>query len=283
MLPPVKIRLVWLLALVACVAARGSLDPAKAPGSNFDLSHWKLSLPVNDAGDTTGKATEISTAKLTGGYSNPPFFRTGNDGAMVFECPAEGAIVAGMRGPNAHPRTELRELLNPSDSKVNWTGEGVHMLSARCRVNAVAAGGKVCIGQIHGRIIDVPLLMIFYDNTTSPARVTANLKYRVDKAKVRGSSDHRFQFANVELGADMDYTILVTNGSVAVTVNGVTQSQGFYANDARWKDVDLYFKAGAYYTANGGKTTAAQVAFYTLVSSHPDGNDRKVPPASSAH
>src|SRR6185369_6317433 len=58
------------------------LDAAKPPGGNFDLSHWKLTLP--DA-----VASEISAAQLTAGITNA-FFFTDADGAMVFRCPVTG-------------------------------------------------------------------------------------------------------------------------------------------------------------------------------------------------
>src|SRR5262245_16642352 len=50
-----------------------------APGANFDLSHWSLTLPDS-------AASVISPAELTAGFSNS-YFYTGTDGAMVFWAP----------------------------------------------------------------------------------------------------------------------------------------------------------------------------------------------------
>ncbi len=267
----------FFVLLFCCITDGAPLDPAKPPGGNFDLSHWKLTLPLDKQGGTNSNAAEASAAQLGAGYTNADFFRTAPDGAMVFASPALGAIAGGYKGRNSHPRTELRELLNPKDSKVNWTGDGVHSLTARCRVNAIADGGKVCIGQIHGRSTDIPLVMIYYDNTVAPGKVTAKVKYHVDDSKVDNDNEKHFAFAPVALNADINYRIFVTNGVVAVTVNGETQSQDFYATDPHWKNVDYYFKAGAYYTSNGGTTNATQVSFFALAAIHPAISSAKAP------
>ena len=142
-----------LFSFLVC-AVNAALNPAKPPGGNFDLSHWKLMLPLDKDSGANGTATEISAAQLVDGYTNAGFFRTAPDGAMVFETLAEGAIAGGHRGPNTHPRTELRELLNPKDAKANWSGNGVHILTAHCRVNALADGGRVCIGILPAGVFE---------------------------------------------------------------------------------------------------------------------------------
>src|SRR5277367_1496316 len=115
-----------------------ALDPSKPPGGNFDLSHWKLTLP--DA-----SVSEIQAAQLVAGYTNASFFYTGSDGAMVFWCPVTG----GTTSESSYPRSELREELNPPNDDVNWTGYGSNILSAQCKVLQVPSTGKVIIGQIH--------------------------------------------------------------------------------------------------------------------------------------
>ena len=49
----------------------------------IELSHWKLTLPVDAKGTTRGKATEILPAKLTAGDSRPEFFHAEPDGSIV--------------------------------------------------------------------------------------------------------------------------------------------------------------------------------------------------------
>src|SRR5262245_25689610 len=49
------------LCLTAIPAA--ALDPGLPPGGNFDLTHWKLSMPSHPG-------TEIVAAQLEGGFTN---------------------------------------------------------------------------------------------------------------------------------------------------------------------------------------------------------------------
>src|SRR6266542_5738827 len=114
-----------------------ALDPAKPPGGNFDLSHWKLTLP--DA-----VASEIPPEQLMAGATNATFF-TGEDGAMVFSCPVTG----GTTSSSTFPRCELRELFDPANENVNWTGYGTHVIDAQCRVTQIPSSKKTIIGQIH--------------------------------------------------------------------------------------------------------------------------------------
>src|SRR5262245_33612978 len=102
-------RLVWWfwLGMVSVWFGQASgqpLDSNLPPGGNFDLSHWKLTLP--DA-----NATEIPAEQLDAGYTNSLFFYTAQDGAMTFWSPVTG----GVTGETDYPRSELRELLNPDN------------------------------------------------------------------------------------------------------------------------------------------------------------------------
>src|SRR5664280_1045336 len=110
-------HLVFLVTFCVAGLPSWALNPGNPPSGNFDLSHWKLTLPVDGSGTTNGTATEIHTPQLVAGYTNAFYFYTGPDGAMVFWCQVTGATTSG----SDYPRSELRELLNPDDNSVNWT------------------------------------------------------------------------------------------------------------------------------------------------------------------
>src|SRR5437868_4234771 len=133
-------------ALFAGLASAFALNPALPPSGNFDLTHWNLTLPVDSSGGTSGAPVTIGTATLSSGYTSA-YLYTGSDGAMVFYCPAVGAHTSG----STHPRTELRELLNPNSGMVEWLGDGTHSLSGSLKINALAAypNGNVAFAQIH--------------------------------------------------------------------------------------------------------------------------------------
>ncbi len=257
-----RIYVVCLASLPAsCVQALNANWP---PGQNFDLSHWSLTVPVDSSGGTNGTAVVISPLLLAGGYTNSPYFDTSGDGAMVFECPAVGATTLG----SANPRTELREMLNPNDNSVDWTANGVSRLTGQCKVAAVANGGELAIAQIHAYNVNIPLLLLYYDNTSNQGTIEATVKYNTNNVAINGHTDNLMTFTNVGLNSLIDYQIIVSNGVVLVTVNGLTQSQNLYATDTNWANVTFYFKAGDYYVDNGGTSDSSQVLYYLLNAMH---------------
>ena len=232
----------------AVVAPALALDPALPPGGNFDLSHWKITLP--DA-----VASEKSPVQLAAGFTNE-FFYTGPDGAMVFWCPVNGAPTSG----SSYPRSELRQLINPGDDNVNWTGHGTHILTAQCRVTRQPpASKKVIIGQIHGFDAE-PLIKLQSNNGRIQALV---------KTAPSGGADVIYTFARVGLGAKINYQIKVADGVLALTVNGRTTNHNFFATNPAWTNQPLYFKAGNYCQEAGtGATDGAAVMFYSLNVAH---------------
>lgn len=263
----------WALAAATPVWA---LDPSLPPSGNFDLTHWNLTLPVDSSGGITGSPVTISTADLQGFTDS--YFYTGADGAMVFYCPAVGAHTSG----STHPRTELRELLDPNANIVDWTADGSHSITGSVKVNALAAypNGGVSLAQVHGYSsssgygVDTPFLILKYDTTKSPTEVWASVQYLVSGAgdPNHGNSTHaHLGFGTAALGATIGYTIEVRNGVAYVTVSGTsspgTKSVDFYGSDTGWKGIPFYFKAGDYYVNNDG-STASQVSYYALDKSH---------------
>ena len=225
-----------------------ALDPALPPGSNFDLSHWKITLP--DA-----SASEKSPAQLTAGFTNQYFF-TGADGAMVFWCPVNGGTTSG----SGYPRSELREMINPADDNVNWTGYGSHVLTAQCKVTQQPpTSKKVIIGQIHGFNAD-PLIKLQSNNGKMEALV---------KTTPSGGTDVKYTFATVGLNTNINYQIKVVDGLLTLTVNGLATNHNFFATDSAWTNQPLYFKAGNYcQEASTNTTDGALVMFYSLNVTH---------------
>jgi hypothetical protein len=258
------LRAFAILVISAGAGCAQALNPNLPPGQNFDLSHWYLTLPVDSSGATTGTAVTISAAQLAAGYTNPPYFYTGTDGAMVFYCPATGATTSG----STNPRSELREELNTNDNSVDWTANGVNVLTAQCMANDIASGGQMGIGQVHGYNPNMPLVILRYDNSLNQGVIDATVKYNTSNAPVNGNTDATLTFTNVGLNQLINYQIVVSNGVAIITVNGQVQSQNFYATDPNWTNASFYFKLGDYYVNNGGTTNASQVSFYALAARH---------------
>jgi len=151
------------------------LDPAKAPSENFDLTKWKINLPIGDKTEArAGKEMEITAEHLN--YANYPyvhpewFYTDPETGAVVFAAPNTGPTT-----PNSkNTRSELRAMLDVNDA-YNYSGPENNFavaanenaadfgaiggqLTAALTVDAVSTSGDdekrgahaVVIGQIHG-------------------------------------------------------------------------------------------------------------------------------------
>jgi hypothetical protein len=153
----------------------------KAPGENFDLALWKITLPVDKSGAFSGTALEVSPIPAT--YTNKDYFYTAADGAMVFMAPVEGATTSGSH----YPRSELREMA-AGNKLAAWTIAEGGSLSAIVSVNEVpktsaGATGRVVIGQIHGP--DDELCRLYYDNGV--------IYYYNDKSGSNGTTETKFE------------------------------------------------------------------------------------------
>ena len=236
-----------LLSLAGCGKGVEPQRDYSAPGTRFDLAHWKLTIPDDEA-------SEIAPDQLRGYASH--YFYLADDGAMVFVVPASG----GTTKNSDYPRSELREVLDPNDDNRNWSGSGFHRLDASCRVVREPETGKVIVGQIHG--FDArPLIKLQWEKGQLKALV---------KQHPQGSNEdvsHLFK-AQVDKGP-FTYRIEVQDGVLSVSVNDESFRYDFYAADPAWRSVPFYFKAGAYAQATSGSDSdVAEVQFTRLLTEH---------------
>ena len=244
-----KHTILTLTALLLAPLAALHAAETKPTGS-FDLSHWKLTLPVSASGTAGDHPMEISASQLNAGYTHADYFHLGTNGQMIFWCP-----VTGSRTENTeYPRTELREVINPADDNVCWAAPGTHVLDARCRVSEVPSSQKVIIGQIHGFSGKAnPLIKLLYFK----GRVEALVKEKANKGK-----DLKLTFPEVGLDKDFDYEIKLQDGLLSVTVNGGIQTVNVFEKDSNWASQTLYFKLGAYTQDNEGPSSeGARVSY----------------------
>lgn len=264
--------------LVLCLGACGGggdrppkanfTDPAAtgiAPAALADLSYWQLTLPVDAEGLKTGPAATVPTSSLVEGYESEFIYGTESDG-ITFWAPVDGAHTAN----SPYARTELREVMDPSDGSVNWQSSGFASLSARVAVNRVPRqNGKVTIGQVVGYNGADPQIgelarLIFEYNRDGRARVYA-LVYPGPYAS--GAEALRLPIPErVSLSKPFDYLIVVENDVLTVTVGETSVTAPV---DPAWAGVGLFFRAGVALhargtdPADGGRTT-----FYALGVAH---------------
>ncbi len=233
---------------------------------NFDLSHWKITLP--EAGDGSKHAKEVENLE---NYEHDDYFYVADDGAMVFRIPTDGITTKGSK----YPRSELREM-DGNGEKVYWQLEDSdsHTMTATLTVDEVpvrdkGVDGRVIVGQIHGA--DKEPIRLYYDRE--------NIYFNNDQSGA-DNSENRFYLENengerpqIALGEKFSYQITATKETLTVKLyhNGEEYTSVTPMNEV-WLSDHFYFKAGLYSGVNDDNGHGeAQVSFYGLDLSHDGG------------
>jgi hypothetical protein len=238
-----------------------ALNSSVAPSGNFDLSNWKITLPVDSNGGFSGTAMEV---KNLSNYQNSKYFYTAADGAMTFVAPVEGATTSG----SSYARSELREMNGTANAAWNLQTGG--FMSATLEVDAApnreGTGGKIVVGQIHGK--DDELVRLYWEN--------GKLYFANDQAG-SNNSETKFYFVNasgqqpdVSLDERFSYTINAKGDNLEVTVYADGQIYKSVSKiNSVWQSDSFYFKAGAYLGANETNGSGyGQTSFYALSFNH---------------
>lgn len=258
------------LAALEAGTANAALDPSLPPGGNFDLSNWNITIPFDANNDVVGKPRTILPVNMVGpnGFSHRPAFFTDKDGAMTFWAPLNGATTGGSN----HPRSELREMIDPSTTQVNWDSFGTSILDAQVRIMQVpSSDGTVIVGQVHGHG-SAPLVLLYYkyDFNKQVGRVYAKLQ----GTPIQGPPFTQNIIAtDIPLGQRWTYQIKVERPAGGRAIASASANNGTPATmvmDPSWDTETFYFKAGSYlHTYGNSATEGALVKFYRLAASHP--------------
>ena len=278
-----------------------TLDPNAAPSENFDLSTWKLSIPV-DEGD--GTATDISVSEINNGYQNSNYFYTGDDGGMVFRCPVAGATTSAN---TSYTRVELREMLRGTNTSIstqgvngnNWVfgtapasdknaaaaydGEMNATLSINhvTTTGSISHVGRVVIGQIHANN-DEPI-RVYYRKL--PNNTLGSIYFAHDPTDGNGAEQWYEMIGSrsnnaanptdgIALNETFSYTIKVVGDNLTFTIiregkSDVVETVDMVNSGFNVGGQYMYFKAGLYHLNNSGDANDyAQVTFYALEKTH---------------
>jgi len=224
-----------LTLIISCINTY-AINPLLPPGSNFDLSAWKLQTL-----DQNLLFTEISASSLGSGYTSSFFYTDPTDGSIVCKVPSNGATTSC----STYPRVEFRQMTGGANWKLTDATE--HYLTAQCKVLAVAqAKPQTIIGQIHGSETNSELLKLRWTGYL-PGQCRIEARYELNDAT---QAEYGMTLASgLSLGDLIDYTITMKNGTINCTVNGVSASQTY--TTAYFGTTDAYyFKAGNYLQYN---------------------------------
>ena len=282
-------------------APSNGLDPNQAPSENFDLSTWKLSIPVN-RGD--GTATDISVSQLNDNYQNSAYFYTASDGGMVFKCPVDGYKTSAN---TSYTRVELREMLRGTDTSISTQGVNKNNwvfgtapqadknaaaaydgeMNATLAVNHVTTSGssshigRVIIGQIHANS-DEPI-RIYYRKLRN--NNLGSIYFAHEPTDGNGSEQWHEMIGSrsnsasnpsdgIALDEVFSYRINVVGDLLTVTIirdgkQDVVKTVNMVNSGFNVGGQYMYFKAGVYHVNNSGNSSDfAQATFYALEKSH---------------
>lgn len=214
------------------------------PADILDLTNWKETLPIGDA----GSPTEILQPELAT-YSIDPYFMVNPAGDGVqFRAPVNGVTTSG----SGYPRSELREM-NGSNLASWSTSSGTNTMTIDEAITATPqTKPHVVAGQVHDSSDDVLTIRLEGTNLF--------VDHNGDAGPTLTSS--------YTLGTRFTVQIVASGGHIKVFYNGAQK-------DDYTKSVSgAYFKAGAYTQANCANSTPCdssnygEVNIYGLTVSH---------------
>lgn len=112
---PVIMASIMATSLVVAInhsaSANASDEKIEPPGQTFDLSHWKITLPIDENGDK--KPDEIEVGAIDN-YVHPDFFYLDAEGGMVFAAPNQALTTQN----SSNTRSELRYMLRGKNTRI---------------------------------------------------------------------------------------------------------------------------------------------------------------------
>ncbi len=257
--------------------------------ADINFSNWKVTLPVDE--NNNGRPDEYKPEDLINfGYQTltpvqPFMYDDTEDESLVFYTYPESSTTN-----SSYSRTELRELINPSNSRENWTlleggtmKGGLKVASVSQDTNSSDEFHDVIIMQIHGIISEEDMAIHGFSSNNGPpllkiywkdGYIWSHKKSLVDEST---SGDDLLTTSNViwsdikrnlgYVGYDaFDFEIIASDAQLSVQLNNETPYIYQDASLDKWP-FENYFKAGNYLiTTDDG--AFSYVKYYNLYLTH---------------
>lgn len=257
--------------------------------ADIDFSNWKVTLPVDE--DNNGKPDEYQPSELNNfGYQDldevqPYMYDDPEDSSLVFYTFPDISTAN-----SSYSRTELRELINPSNSKENWTLLEGGEMTGRLKLQSISENNnsgddyhKVIVMQIHGIISEEDMATYGFDGNNGPPLIKiywkdgfvwCHKKSLADESTtgfdLYGVYDGTWTDIKVNLGyvgyEPFDFRITASDARIEVQLN---DDQPYVYEDIsleKWP-FENYFKAGNYLTTTD-EDAFAYVKYYNLYVTH---------------
>ena len=251
-----------------------------------DLSHWKVTIPE---GEGKGGAITVAPPEILDYANNevlkPFMYNDSVSGALVFHAYPTDATTANTK----YSRSELRELMDPSSDKVNWTFAQGGILTAKMAMGEITKDSdgkyhKAIITQIHGRLTNEqrdligqkdnnapPILKIYWQNGKIRVKTKVLKDKGIDQVGILDKDawgDDEGRTFKQEVGFKrFTIQVKVSDGKMVVSLN---KSEFFVYDDVsikRWGIFENYFKVGNYFQTRD-KGASASVELYDLEVEH---------------
>lgn len=220
------------------------------PANVLDLTNWKLNLPVDASGGTTGVSREVKQPELATFIMNPFFHNNADNTGVIFQANTGGATTSG----SGYPRTELREMTSNGTVNASWSStSGTHTMEIDQAITHLpVVKPHIVVGQIHDANDDV-------------------IVFRLEGSKLfmdHNGTDGTTLTTSYVLGTRFKVKFVVSGGKVMSYYNGTlveTYTKSFSG---------AYFKAGAYvqsscHTVSGESCSAyGEVVIYNVTVTH---------------
>jgi hypothetical protein len=220
------------------------------PANVLNLTNWKLNLPIDDNGGTTGDSREVKQPALATFTINPFFHNNSDNTGVIFQANTGGATTSG----SGYPRSELREMTNNGATNASWSStSGTHTMEIDQAITHLpVVKPHIVVGQIHDANDDV-------------------IVFRLEGSKLfmdHNGADGTTLTSNYVLGTRFKVKFVVSGGKVMSYYNGTlmeTYTKSFSG---------AYFKAGAYvqsscHTVSGESCSAyGEVVIYNVTVTH---------------
>lgn len=257
--------------------------------AHIDFSNWKITLPVdennNGSPDEYQPSSLVAGAYRTNAHIKPFMYDDTEDSSIVFYTFPRSSTTN-----SSYSRTELRELINPSNARINWTLTQGGEMKGRLKLDSISLDQlsnmeyhKTIVMQIHG-IISIsdmdtygftsnngpPLIKIYWKD----GYLWCHKKSLVDEAtqgldllevSTRIWTDIKDNMGYVGF-EPFDFRITASEGKIEVQLNDNSPIVYEDISLAKWP-FENYFKAGNYLgsTAEGA---FSYVKYYQLEVTH---------------
>ncbi len=257
--------------------------------SDINFSNWKLTLPVDE--NNNGSPDEYQPDVLVnGGYRNiaaiaPYMYDDTSDASLVFYT-----FPASSTTNSSYSRTELRELIDPSNARINWTLETGGTLRGKLKMMSISEDNttsrqyhSTIVMQIHGIISIADMTRLNLTSNNGPPLIKMRWidgdlwVYKKSLVNEATSGDDLFDVSTSTwvdekhnmgtVGFDpFEFSITASAGKIELQLNNETPYVYEDVSLTKWP-FENYFKAGNY-LATTQTSAFSSLKYYNLTVTH---------------